>query len=118
MKLFTCEICSKSFNHKCSMQSHLKQKHYRKKEMLNIMKKEKIINEIETVRDENKYEMMENEMKIDIVKTKRKIKLGRMMTDIAEKNDMTISFLPKDKQEATYFYKRFGQTMSEDYYSD
>ena len=24
MKLFTCEICSKSFNHKCSMQLHLK----------------------------------------------------------------------------------------------
>ena len=31
IKNFTCEICSKSFNHKGTMQRHVKEVHYGKK---------------------------------------------------------------------------------------
>ena len=33
------------------------------------------------------------------------------MTDIAEKKNMNISLLSKDKQEAIHVYEKFGQNM-------
>ena len=33
------------------------------------------------------------------------------MTDIVEKDNMNVSLLPKDKQEAIHFYEKFGQNM-------
>ena len=54
-------------------------------------------------------EVLRVNMRNDIAESKRKIKLGRMMTDIAEEENMDISLLPKDKQEVIDFYEQFGQ---------
>ena len=104
MKLFTCEICSKSFNHKRSMQRHLKQKHYGKKEMLNIMKKGKYINEIETVRDENKYiESVLNRVKTDF---ERKRELGKIAIEMIDKYDLIAQGIPQEVKNAIKFHEK------------
>ena len=59
-------------------------------------------------------EVLRVNMRNDIAESKRKIKLGRMMTDIAEEENMDISLLPKDKQEVIDFYEQFGQPMKKE----
>ena len=54
-------------------------------------------------------EVLRVNMRNNIAESKRKIKLGRMMTDIAEEENMNTSLLPKDKQEIIDFYEQFGQ---------
>ena len=41
--------------------------------------------------------------------SKRKIELGRIMADIAENDNVNISLLPKEKQEAIEFYEKYGK---------
>ena len=66
---------------------------------------------VEVLRVEQNYEMIRKNMKIDIAESKRKIELGRIMTDIAEKENMNVSLLPKDMQEAIHLYEKFGQNI-------
>ena len=54
---------------------------------------------------------LEKIWKQTLQKANEKIKLGRMMTDIVEEENMNISFLPKDMQETIDFYEKFGQPM-------
>ena len=83
------------------MQRHLKQKHYGKKEMLNIMKKGKYINEIETVRDENKYiESVLNRVKTDF---ERKRELGKKAMEIIEKYELDVQKMPEEVKDAIRF---------------
>ena len=61
--------------------------------------------------EEGEKEALRVNMREKIAETKRKIKLGRMMTDIVEEDDMNPSLLPKDMQEAIDLYEKFGQNM-------
>ena len=61
--------------------------------------------------EEGEKEALRVNMREKIAETKRKIKLGRMMTDIVEEEDMNPSLLPKDMQEAIDLYKKLGQNM-------
>ena len=73
-------------------------------------KKEEKDNEVQTEVEQN-YELIRKNMKIDIAESKRKIELDRIMADIAEKDNMNISLLPKEKQEAIEFYEKFGRNI-------
>ena len=90
------------------MLKHEKHKNGRMEEMKKV---EEIEVEKQVMTYEQKCEMIEKEMEIDIAESKRKIELGRIMTGIAEKKNMNIYLLPKDKQEAIEFYEKFGQNM-------
>ena len=86
------------------MQRHLKQKHYGKKEMLNIMKKGKYINEIETVRDENKYiESVLNRVKTDF---ERKRELGKIAIEMIDKYDLIEQGIPQEVKNAIKFHEK------------
>ena len=93
------------------MQRHLKQKHYRKKEMLNIMKKEKYINEIETVRDENKYiESVLNMVKTDF---ERKGELGKIAIAMIDKYDLIAQGIPQEVKNAIKFHEKIEKMVGE-----
>ena len=103
MKLFTCENCSKSFNHKCSMQRHLKEVHYGKKR--DVKHHEKIINnEIETVKDGNKYiESVLNRVKTDF---ERKRELGKIAIEMIDKYDLIVQGIPQEVKNAIKFHEK------------
>ena len=101
----TCNICFKTMRG-----DHLKRhmlKHENRKKGENVEEKE-----LEVLRVVQNYEMIRKNMKKDIAESKRKIELGRIMADIAEKRDMNISLLPKEKQEAIEFFEKFGNKLS------
>ena len=97
----TCNICFKTMRG-----DHFKRhmlKHENRKTGENVEEKEC---ELEVSRVEQNYEMIRKNMKKDIAESKRKIELGRKMADIAEKDNMNISLLPKEKQEVIEFYEK------------
>ena len=90
------------------MLKHEKHENGRMEEMKKVEEKEC---EKQILSDKQKYEMLKKDLKIDIAESKRKIEWGRMMTDIVEEENMNVALLPKEKQEAIDFYKKFGQNM-------
>ena len=73
--------------------------------------------ELEVLKVEQNYEMIAKNMEIDIAESKRKNELGKIMTDIAEKDNMNISLLSKEKQEAIDFNKKNWTKYGEKRYS-
>ena len=107
----TCDICFKTMrgdNLKKHMLTHKKHENVRMEDMKKVEEKEV---EKQVMTYEQKYEMIEKEMKMLYAESKRKIELGRIMADIAEKNNMNTSLFPKDMQEAIDLYEKFGQNM-------
>ena len=55
-------------------------------------------------------EVLERNMESDCAENKRKIELGRRIINIAQRKNMNISLLSKDKQEAIETYEKYGQS--------
>ena len=106
---FTCEICSKSFNHKGNMQRHVKEVHYGKKRYdigdtpIHHRKHNGKHNEKmghQSVRDENKnIESVLNRVKIDF---ERKRELGKIAMEMIEKYEL--KDIPQELRNAIIFY--------------
>ena len=117
---FTCEICSKSFNHKGNIQRHVKEVHYGKKRYdigdtpIHHGKHEDVKHNgkhrdvkhngkhmgHQSVRDENKnIESVLNRVKIDF---ERKRELGKIAMEMIEKYEL--KDIPQELRSAIIFY--------------
>ena len=97
IKKFTCEICSKSFNHKGTMQRHVKEVHYGMKR--HVKHNETMDNE--TVSDENKYiESFLNRVKTDF---ERKRELGKIAMEVIDKYELNVHGMPQEIKNAIKF---------------
>ena len=109
IKKFTCEICSKSFNHKGTMQRHVKEVHYGMKRYVkevhigkqrDVKNNEKMGNE--TVSDENKYiESILNRVKTDF---ERKRELGKIAMEMIDKYELNVHGMPQEVKNAIKFH--------------
>ena len=97
----TCDICFKTMRGDNLKRHMMKHMNGRKEE-----KEEQKDNEVE-----QNYEIIRKNMLIQYAESKRKIELGRIMTDIAVKENINTSLLPKDMQEAIEAYEKFGKNI-------
>ena len=96
-KIFTCEICSKSFNRKDNMQRHIYTIHSEKQR--DVKYNEKMGNE--TVSDENKYiESILNRVKTDF---ERKRELGKIAMEMIDKYELNVHGMPQEVKNAIKF---------------
>ena len=112
-KIFTCEICSKSFNRKGNLKRHINEIHlgkrrddkgviptplHQRKER-DVKNNEKMGNE--TVSDENKYiESILNSVKTDF---ERKRELGKIAMEMIDKYDLNVHGMPQEVKNAIKF---------------
>ena len=97
LKMFLCEICSKSLSSKGNLKRHINEKHFRKQR---VVKKE----DSETVQNENKYiESVLNRVKTDF---ERKRELGKIAIEMIDKYDLIEQGIPQEVKNAIKFHEK------------
>ena len=104
LKMFLCEIFSKSLSSKGNLKHHMSEVHHEKQRVVKNNEEKNVReenNEETNVREGNKkIESVLNRVKIDF---ERKRELGKIAMTMVEKYDLNVNRMPKEVKNAIIF---------------